>query len=162
MMMIRPAQPADAPAIAAIIMPTIGEGATYTLNTDMTQADALAYWMAPDKFTFVAQAENGDVLGTYYLRQNQAGGGRGVCNCGYMTGVRATGRGVAQAMCVHSLDFARTQGFYAMQFNFVVSTNVRAVALWQRLGFAIVGRLLGAFDHPTQGQVDALVMYQRL
>jgi ribosomal protein S18 acetylase RimI-like enzyme len=161
-MIIRPAHPADAPAIAAIIMPTIREGATYTLDTDMTEADALNYWTAPDKHTFVAQDESGVVLGTYYLRQNQAGGGRGVCNCGYMTSVGATGRGVARAMCLHSLDFARAQGFYAMQFNFVVSTNVRAVALWEGLGFAIVGRLPGAFEHPTQGQVDALIMFQRL
>jgi hypothetical protein len=44
----------------------------------------------------------------------------------------------------------------------VVSTNERAVRLWQQLGFAVVGRLPGAFEHPTAGYVDALVMYQSL
>jgi ribosomal protein S18 acetylase RimI-like enzyme len=46
-----------------------------------------------------------------------------------------------------------------MQFNFVVSTNDRAVRLWESVGFQTVGRLPGAFVHPTVGEVDALVMH---
>jgi ribosomal protein S18 acetylase RimI-like enzyme len=65
-------------------------------------------------------------------------------------------------MCEHSLAHARSRGFRAMQFNLVVSTNERAVALWSRLGFAVVGRLPGAFEHPTHGDVDALVMFRPL
>jgi len=49
-----------------------------------------------------------------------------------------------------------------MQFNCVVSTNERAVKLWQKWGFAIVGRLPLAFRHPTHGYVDALVMFRPL
>jgi ribosomal protein S18 acetylase RimI-like enzyme len=79
-----------------------------------------------------------------------------------MTRADAAGRGIARRMCEHSLAHARTRGYRGMQFNFVVSTNERAVRLWQSLGFAIVGRLPGAFRHPTQGYVDALVMYQAL
>jgi ribosomal protein S18 acetylase RimI-like enzyme len=79
-----------------------------------------------------------------------------------MTSAAATGRGVARQMCAHSLEQARSRGFRAMQFNFVVSTNTRAVKLWQSLGFAVVGTLPEAFDHPREGLVDALVMYQRL
>lgn len=159
---IRSAQLDDSVSIAAIIMPTIRAGETYALDQDMSEADALAYWMAPDKNTFVAVNEVGVVLGTYYLKQNQAGGGRGVCNCGYMTSSAAMGRGIARMMCLHSLDHARAQGFYAMQFNFVVSTNVRAIALWESLGFEIVGRLPCAFADPNVGLVDALVMFQTL
>jgi len=79
-----------------------------------------------------------------------------------MTSLRASGRGVARAMCHHSLDYAKTRGFRAMQFNFVVRTNQRAVRLWQSFGFEIVGRLPGAFLHPTAGYVDAFVMYREL
>jgi ribosomal protein S18 acetylase RimI-like enzyme len=160
-MQIRKAETRDGAAIAAIILPTIREGATYALDPDMSEADALAYWLAPDKETFVAE-EAGAIVGTYYMRPNQAGGGRHVCNCGYMTLADAAGRGIARRMCEHSLAHARTRGYRGMQFNFVVSTNERAVRLWQSLGFAIVGRLPGAFRHPTQGYVDALVMYQAL
>lgn len=102
------------------------------------------------------------MLGTYYLRPNQQGGGAHVANCGYMTAEQATGRGVARAMCTHSLAHARARGFRAMQFNFVVESNVRAVALWQSFGFEIAGRLRQAFAHPRLGLVDALVMYRML
>lgn len=160
-MLIRPAHENDAPAIWRIIGPTIRAGETYALDRRMSEADALAYWLGDDRETFVAE-ENGEIIGTYYIRANQAGGGSHICNCGYMTGITATGRGVARAMCRHSLDHARTRGFRGMQFNFVVSTNSRAVALWQSLGFAIVGRLPEAFDHPTLGYVDAFVMFRSL
>jgi L-amino acid N-acyltransferase YncA len=160
-MQIRSAEAADAAAISAIILPIIREGATYALDADMGEAEALAYWMGAEKQTFVAE-EDGVILGTYYIRPNQAGGGRHVCNCGYMTSVAATGRGVARRMCEHSIAHARAVGYRAMQFNFVVSTNERAVKLWSALGFQIVGRLPGAFHHPTAGDVDALVMFQTL
>ncbi|HEV7343378.1 MAG TPA: GNAT family N-acetyltransferase [Sphingopyxis sp.] len=160
-MMIRPATTADTAAIWAIIEPTIRAGETYTLDRAMSEAEALAYWFGPDKAVFVAEAD-GAVLGTYYLRANQAGGGGHVANCGYMTAASATGRGVARAMAEHSLVLARERGFRAMQFNFVVATNERAVRLWQSLGFAVVGRLPEAFAHPAHGLVDALVMYRLL
>jgi ribosomal protein S18 acetylase RimI-like enzyme len=158
---IRKAKPNDAPAIARIILPIIREAATYTLDPDMSETAALAYWMGSDKETFVAE-EDGIVLGTYYMRPNQAGGGRHVCNCGYMTHPASTGRGIARRMCEHSLEYARSRGYLAMQFNFVVSTNERGVRLWQTLGFKIVGRLPAAFRHPAEGYVDAFVMYRAL
>lgn len=160
-MRIRPAEPSDAAAIWAIIGPTIRAGETYALDREMSEAAALAYWMGEDRDTFVAE-EEGALLGTYYLRSNHQGGGDHVCNCGYMTAADAAGRGVARRMYDHSAAHALAKGFRAMQFNFVVSANERAVRLWQSLGFAIVGRLPGAFRHPARGFVDALVMFKTL
>ena len=158
---IRPAVDADWPAVWAILEPVIRAGETYAVDRDLSEAGARDYWFAPAHAPFLAE-DGGQVLGTYYLRANFAGGGAHVANCGYMTARAAQGRGVARAMCEHSLDQARARGFRAMQFNCVVSTNTRAVALWESLGFAIVGRLPGAFAHPSLGEVDALVMYRRL
>lgn len=160
-MLIRPASNDDRSAIWRIIGPTIRAGETYTLDRDLSENDALDYWMAPDRETFVAE-ENGLILGTYSIRANRAGGGQHVCNCGYMTDAAASGRGVARQMHEHSLAHARARGFRAMQFNFVVSSNGRAVRLWQSLGFEIVGRLPEAFLHPSLGYVDAFVMFRKL
>jgi L-amino acid N-acyltransferase YncA len=159
--LIRPAQRSDAPSIWRILGPTIRAGETYALDRDMTEADALAYWLGPDRETFVADAD-GEIVGTYYIRPNQAGGGKHICNCGYMTSAAATGRGVARAMCRHSISHALSRGYRGMQFNLVVSTNTRAVALWESLGFEIVGRLPQAFRHPELGYVDALVIFRSL
>lgn len=160
-MQIRLAREDDGDAIWRILLPTIRAGETYALPADMTEADALAYWTGPNRETFVAE-EDGVILGTYYLRPNQAGGGAHVANCGYVTAPEAGGRGVARRMCEHSLQQARDQGFRAMQFNFVVATNERAVRLWQSLGFETVGRLPQAFRHPRLGYTDALVMFRSL
>jgi ribosomal protein S18 acetylase RimI-like enzyme len=159
--MIRTANLNDSDAIWKILEPVIRSGDTYTLPADMTREDALAYWNSPGHEVFVAE-EDGKILGTYYLRANQKGGGAHVANCGYVTAPWASGRGIARAMCQHSLERAKSRGFRAMQFNFVVSSNERAVRLWQNLGFEIVGRLPAAFEHPTLGAVDALVMYRKL
>ena len=160
-MLIRPARADDRSAIWSVIGPTIAAGETNAIDRNSTEAEGLAYWLSPGNEVFVAEDE-GTILGTYYLRPNQAGGGRHVCNGGYITSAEARGRGVARAMCEHSLNHARARGYRAIQFNFVVSTNERAVKLWQSLGFDIVGRLPGAFDHPSYGYVDALVMFRAL
>jgi len=158
---IRGAEARDDEAILRILGPTIAAGETYPLPRDMSPTDALAYWKSHAHQVFVAESEGG-VVGTYYLKANQQGGGAHVANCGYITAADTRGRGVARAMCLHSLDQARAQNFLAMQFNFVVSSNTRAVRLWQSLGFAIVGTLPQAFRHPQLGLVDALVMYRKL
>lgn len=160
-MLIRAATPADAAAIADILLPIIRAGETYALDRAMTAEQALAFWFAPGHAVFVAEVE-GQVLGTYFCRANKAGGGAHVANCGYATESAATGRGIARAMAQHSFDHARAAGFRAMQYNFVIATNDRAVRLWLSLGFEQVGRLPRAFDHPTLGEVDALVLYRRL
>ncbi|WP_267435633.1 GNAT family N-acetyltransferase, partial [Sphingomonas sp. GM_Shp_1] len=148
-------------AIAAIILPVIRAGEAYALDPAMSEEAALAYWFGEGKTVFVAE-EDGAILGTYYIRANQAGGGDHVANAGYATAAAARGKGVARAMALHSFDEARARGFAAMQFNFVVSSNAAAVHLWTALGFATVGRVPGAFRHPTLGAVDALVMHRPL
>lgn len=160
-MVIRPAAAADGAAIWELLEPTIRAGETQALPVDMTREQALEYWFAPGHEVFVLE-EVGTRVGTYFLRANQAGGGSHVATCTYVVAPAATGRGIAQAMCQHSLEHARSRGFLAMQFDFVVSSNERAVRLWQHLGFQIVGRLPQAFRHPSLGLVDALVMHRAL
>jgi ribosomal protein S18 acetylase RimI-like enzyme len=159
--MIRAADTSDRAAIAAIIVPAIRAGETYALPRDWSEDEAVDYWFAPGHHVFVNELD-GEVLGTYYLQANQKGGGAHVANCGYATHPDAQGKGLARAMCEHSLEMAKSMGFKGMQFNFVISTNVRAVALWQSCGFEIMARLPGVFDHPTVGYVDALVMFRPL
>ncbi len=158
---IRPAGREDDAAIWAILEPVIRAGETYALNRDLSREAALAYWLGPDRATFVAEA-GGAILGTYYLRANQAGGGAHVANAGYATHPDARGQGIARAMAEHSFAAARVRGFRAMQFNFVVSTNAAALRLWHASGFETVGRLPKAFDHPALGLVDALVLFRDL
>jgi ribosomal protein S18 acetylase RimI-like enzyme len=159
--LIRSATALDGDAIWRIFEPGIRAGETYTRPRDASREEALGYWFTPGNEVFVAE-DAGAIVGTYYLRANQKGGGAHVANCGYLVAAAAEGRGVGRAMCQDSLQRAKARGFRAIQFNFVVSSNERAVRLWQSCGFEIVGRLPAAFDHPSLGPVDAFVMYRAL
>jgi ribosomal protein S18 acetylase RimI-like enzyme len=158
---IRRATRADWPALWPIVAATAAGGDTYTLDPAISEAAARAYWMGDGIATYVAEL-GGEIVGTYALRANQRGPGSHVANAGYMVRPDAFGHGVGTQLATHSLDEARAAGFEAMQFNAVVSTNVRAVALWQRLGFAIVGTVPRAFRHRTLGDVDLHVMHRFL
>lgn len=160
--LIREFRDSDWPEVWRLLRDTFAAGDTYSFAPDSSEAEIRKVWIDAPAATFVARDADGTLLGTYFIKANQPGLGDHVCNCGYVVPASAAGRGIATAMCEHSQAWAKARGFRAMQFNFVVSTNDRAVRLWQRLGFEIVGRLPGAFRHRELGYVDALVMYKTL
>ena len=158
---IRPYTPSNENAVWMILEPVIAAGDTYALPTVWNRQETIAFWCMAGHKVFVATHGN-NILGTYYLQANQKGGGSHVANCGYVTDSNSVGRGVARTMCSHSLKYAKDSAFKAMQYNFVINTNVRAIVLWKTFGFEIVGTLPFAFNHPKEGYVDALVMFKTL
>lgn len=161
MLSIRRAEAADFAAIWPILQAVFSRGDTYSFSPDMSREECFHTWMEVPLVTYVA-IEDERVVGTYFLKPNQPGLGSHVANAGYAVSPQARGKGIGRTMGEHSLKVARTLGFKAMQYNFVVSTNETAVKLWEKCGFAIVGRLPKAFNHKEKGFVDAYVMYQWL
>ncbi len=159
---IRPFESTDWPALRPILQTTFATGDTYTFSPQSSEIDIYKAWIELPASTFVACAEDGKILGTYFIKPNQPGLGAHVCNCGYVVSKEAQGQGIAAQMCEHSQTLAVEMGFRAMQFNFVVSTNTGAVRLWQKLGFEIVGTLPSVFKHQKLGFVDAHVMFKKL
>lgn len=159
---IRPLAQSDWPAVWGILEPVFRAGETYAFDPGITESEAYRTWVEVPDAAFVSEAEGGQLLGTYYIKRNHAGGGSHVCNCGYVVGATAQGKGVASRMCEHSQVEAVSRNYRAMQYNFVVSTNSGAVRLWERHGFHIAGTLPKAFLHPTLGFVDAFVMFKTL
>jgi ribosomal protein S18 acetylase RimI-like enzyme len=162
MISIRRFQETDWPIIWPILHATFEAGDTYAFSPESSEGEIRRTWIENTSAAFVACAPDGQVLGTYFIKPNQPGLGSHVCNCGYVVAPEAQGQGVASAMCEHSQKVAVEMGFRAMQFNLVVSTNERAVRLWKRLGYSVVGSLPRAFRHRRLGLVDALVMFKEL
>ena len=160
-MNIREATDNDFDAIWPIFNEIASAGETYAYPPETTKEEAFQLWMRVPRKIYVVE-NNNQILGTYYIKTNQGGPGSHVCNCGYMVSSKARGKGLATAMCEHSKIVAKELAYKAMQFNFVASSNEGAIRLWRKLGFETVGRLPKAFNHPVQGYIDALVMYQWL
>jgi L-amino acid N-acyltransferase YncA len=161
MLTIREANERDADAIWEIFHAVVAGGDTYVFLPDTPREEALAYWFSATTRTYVAEI-NGRVAGTYILRPNRPGLGSHVANAAFMVAPEARGLKVGRTMGEHCLTEARKFGYRAMQFNFVVSTNLAAVRLWEQLGFRTVGTLPGVFRHATKGFVDAFVMFRSL
>ena len=162
MISIRRFHETDWPEVWRILQAAIEAGDTYAFSPDSSEAEIHKAWVDVPSATYVACAPDGRVLGTYYIKPNQPGLGAHVCNCGYVVAPAAQGQGIGSEMCKHSQAEAISMGFRAMQFNLVVSTNQRAVRLWRKLGFAVVGTLPRSFRHLQLGYVDALVMFKEL
>lgn len=160
-MNIREAKKEDWDCIWPIFSEIVSAGETYAYDPATSKAEAEKIWLDTPRKVFVFE-ENGNILGTYYLKTNQAGPGSHVCNCGYMVSSQARGKGLATSMCEHSQKVAIELGYKAMQFNFVASSNEGAVRLWNKLGFETVGHLPKAFNHSKLRYLDALVMYKWL
>ena len=139
----------------------IRAGDVFAFDPQMSRDDSLAFWCKPGQHVYVVE-QKGSVVGSYFLKANQSGGGAHVANAGFMISPTVRGQHLGRALCEHCLGEARRLGFRAMQFNFVVSTNKAAVHLWQAFGFKIVGILPDAFAHPQKGYVDVYIMFRQL
>ena len=159
---LRSATPDDGDAIWQILEGVIRAGETYAFAPDMSREAALRVWMELVAGCWIVEASDGTPLGTFYIKTNQAGGGDHVCNAGFITGEAARGLGVGRWMGARALEEAAALGYRAMQFNFVLASNARAVETWKRAGFEVIGRQPKAFMHPKLGYVDALVMHRFL
>ena len=160
-MKIREATENDFDEIWPVFNEVVAAGDTYAYPVETSKSEALRLWMQAPRKTYVIE-DNKQILGTYYLKTNQGGPGKHVCNCGYMVSSKARGKGLATSMCEYSQRIAIQLGYKAMQFNFVASSNEVAIRLWTKLGFDTVGLLPKAFKHPAKGYIDAMVMYKWL
>jgi L-amino acid N-acyltransferase YncA len=158
---IREAAASDWPAIWDLFRRVVAAGDAFAYDADTSEEVARKLWFERPAHAFVAHVD-GRVIGTYYVRPNQPGRGAHVANAGYIVAPEAQGKGLASALCAHSLNTARRLGFRAMQFNFVVATNTAALRVWEKHGFTVVGRVPQAFQHATLGYVDALILHREL
>ena len=148
-----------------IFKEVVRAGDTLVFPPGTDEARARKYWLLPPPASvFVAvNKADGAIVGTSFVKENQPGLGDHVANAAFMVAATESGHGVGRALAEHAIEWARQARFAAMQFNFVVSTNTRAIALWKNLGFSIVGTIPQAFQHQGLGRkVDAFVMHRFL
>jgi L-amino acid N-acyltransferase YncA len=161
--LIRVATAEDWPAIWPFYRQIVEAGETYAIDPGISEAGGRGQWMqSPPGCTFVAVADDGAVVGSASAYPNRPAAGSHVASASFMVDPALGRGGIGRALGEHVINWAREQGFRAMQFNAVVETNERAVALWQSLGFERLATVPEAFNHPRDGYVALLIMYRRL
>ncbi|MFH9609608.1 GNAT family N-acetyltransferase [Streptomyces sp. NPDC017448] len=162
-MLIREATAKDWPAIWPFFHSIVSAGETLTYPLDLGQEEAEGWWFVPaPSRVVVAVDEAGTVLGTAKMNRNHMGNGSHIASATYLVDPACSGRGVGRALCAYSIDWARAEGYRAMQFNAVVETNTYAVKLYRSLGFEVIGTLPEGFHHPAQGYVGLHIMHKAL
>jgi len=159
---IRPIEDRDWDRVFAIFRATVAEGATYAYPEDLTSEVARSLWIEGPPGETIVALRDGDILGTAKFGPNRPARGSQVSTASFMVSADARGSGVGRATCEHVIARARAQGYAAMQFNAVVSTNFPAIELYRKLDFVTIGTVPGAFDHATLGRVGLNIMYLAL
>lgn len=156
--LLRPATRDDLHALWQAFAEIVASGETYVQDAATTQAEFVTYWWGRGGEQWVAESE-GQVAGGYTLRENHPGRGAHVGTASFVVSRDARGQGIGRLLGEHAIRRAREVGYAALQWNFVVATNTAAIRLWESLGFRVLARLPGVFDHAKLGRTDALVMF---
>lgn len=158
-MLIRPATDDDWPSIHPFFSRIVDAGRTYAFPTGLTQDEARPWWMEQPPGRTVVAVDGERVLGSAKMGPNRPGRGSHIATASFMVDPDHRVRGVGRALGEDMITWARAGGYAGIQFNAVVETNTAAVHLWRSLGFAVVGTVPGAFDHPENGPVGLHVMF---
>jgi phosphinothricin acetyltransferase len=158
-MLVRPAEPRDTEAVAAIYNHGIAERQA-TFETRARRAHDVAGWLEEGRPFLVAQDEDGTVLGfarvsPYSVRKAYAGVGEH----GVYVAPGARGRGVGRALMEALAEAAEAAGYHKLTSR-VFTTNAASLALHRSAGFTEVGiqRRHGRLD----GEWKDTVLVERL
>lgn len=158
-MEIREATDGDWAAIWPFFRAIVEAGETYAYPTDVTEAEGRALWMERPPGRTVVAVDDGVVVGSAKMGPNRPGRGAHIATASFMVDASAGGRGTGRALAEEMVAWSRAEGYRGIQFNAVVETNERAVALWRSLGFEVVGTVPGAFESASHGYVGLHVMF---
>ena len=157
---VRPMQPNDLPAAAAIWNQVVEDGIAFPQMETLDLSAAETFFGQQD-LTAVAELD-GKVVGLYILHPNNVGRCGHICNASYAVASRARGRGLGEALVRHCLDKAKELGFGILQFNAVVSSNTPALNLYRKLGFTQLGTIPGGFLMKDGSYQDIIPHYKKL
>ena len=119
-------------------------------------------FFSPTSQVYVCRSPEGHVIGGFYLKPNYSGRSGHIANAAYMIKSTHRGLGIGTLLIKASLHIARSLGLSAMQFNMVLSQNTRAIKLYERLGFEIVGTIPNAIRNADGSFQDGYIMYRRI
>lgn len=111
---------------------------------------------------YVCYLPSKEVVGGFYIRSNFPGRANHIANAAYMVKSNYQGQGIGTFLIKISLEIAKSLGFQAMQFNMVLSQNIKAVKLYQKLKFNIIGTIPEAIRNSDGSYQDCYILHRKL
>ena len=128
-MEIRDALDSDWVAIYPIFRAVVDEGKTYAYASALSSEEARALWMERAPSRTVVALRDEVIIGTAKMGPNRPGRGAHVATASFMVDPSQQGHGAGRALGQNMIEWARREGYRAIQFNAVVESNVAAVHL---------------------------------
>lgn len=158
---LKPFDQEDEKCLYNIFQEVVDSGCQFPYECNSIQ-EFYRQFLDPKSHVYVCHSSNKEVVGGFYVRSNYSGRSRHIANAAYMIKGGYRGQGIGTLLVNASLEIAKGLGFQAMQFNMVLSQNVTAIKLYQKLGFNIVGTIPQAIRNLDGSYQDGYVMHRKL
>lgn len=149
----------DLSQVIAIWNEVVDEGNAFPQEELLDMETGKAFFEG-QTYTAVAEGENGQILGLYILHPNNVGRCGHICNASYAVSSKIRGLHIGERLVLDCLEKGKEYGFRLLQFNAVVSTNIHARHLYERLGFRQLGTIPEGF-RMKNGKYEDICPYYR-
>ena len=158
---VRQYENADVKAMIRIWNEVVEEGVAFPQEELLDETTGKDFF-ASQTYCGVAQDENGTILGLYILHPNNIGRCGHIGNASYAVRSASRGLHIGEKLVQDSLQQGKEHGFRILQFNAVVSTNLHARHLYERLGFTPLGTIPAGFRMADGHYEDICLYYHEL
>lgn len=144
-----------------LFLEIIKEGDSYPQTLPYSFEEFFNYFFAKGSTVLICK-ENQKIVGGFYLKPNFPGKSSHIGNCGYIVNKDYRGQKIGFHLGKCSIDIAKELGYKSIIFNLVIKENIRAVKLWEKLGFKIIGTIPDAVKINNDKFHDAYIMFLNL
>jgi L-amino acid N-acyltransferase YncA len=123
----------------------VEEGIAFPQEEILTMGAATQFFKEQTYSAVAVDIETDEIYGLYILHPNNVGRCGHICNASYAVSSNMRGCHIGEKLVLDCLKQANLHGFGVLQFNAVVSTNIHARHLYERLGFIPLGTIPKGF-----------------
>lgn len=137
-------------------------GIAFPQMDSLNEETGLEFFLS-QSYTGIAYEEpSNKIVGLYILHPNNVGRCGHICNASYAVKSEERGKHIGEILVKHCIEKAKKLNFRILQFNAVVSTNVSALHLYEKLGFIKLGVIPEGFLMKDGNYQDIIPHYRNL
>ncbi|MDE5670951.1 MAG: GNAT family N-acetyltransferase [Eubacterium sp.] len=159
---VRQYKEADLSEMIKIWNEVVEEGIAFPQEEILNDESGPAFFAAQTYCAVAVDSENGNIYGLYILHPNNVGRCGHICNASYAVKSESRGLHIGEKLVLDCLLQGKKHGFGVLQFNAVVSTNIHARHLYERLGFVQLGTIPKGFRMKDGHYEDICPYYHEL